>query len=461
MNSLFEAYKDLYAQITDSDDDFLISEVTFTPAQATTIALGEFTFDLPTDLYKIRMVDFQLGAQWTPMERFSLAARGNMGSAPRYRFLGNRLWITGWTFPGFSTSVPIRVRYYAPPVQPSFPDDPLLYGSAITAANLMNITSPAWANIQAYNGNGMVQNRIYFYVQNGTSICTENIDTKFTATVYTHGSTVTNLFYYKGAIYFRANLAGDFVLYKGTYAPDQATVIFSQVVLSTASINWFYIVGNKIYYSDGANTYSSNLDGSGQAVVLAADSIVYKPLATQACYLNPSGNLVIGVTNLGGAYSAMVNDGTSLVFVLDANLSLHALQIIFTLGFPSISSDTIIQDDVASIGPWGSPGNALPNQGSTAIIPMIGNEFVRFFGLSAALDTVFSYPLNTLEFIESVYIQCAIDFKAKQNQDTDKLKDRKLEVLTRAMENIRRDDYKPEPINNVYGRRRTVGMWTI
>lgn len=462
-NSIFEAYKDLYSEITKNDDDYFISTLALTSSQATSPSPGEFLFSLPTDFYKIRTVEYQVGSYYIPMERFSLADRGFPSGKPSYRFQGNNLWVKGWNYAGTGGVFNLRVHYYPPPVQPTFPDVPLLYGKAVTSANLNAVTSPAWANIQLYNGNAMVSNRIFFYVQTNTSICAENIDTQISATLATAAGTATNLVYYKGNLYY---LQGG-QIFAGVYTPDATAVTFAALNFTggipntpNSTITGFTIYQNTIYMTTSTASFftvSGGLTGGAITLISSGSTLnFYTPVFGGVTAYLSAGALFVNGASLGGSYTAMTNDTSGYIFVLDGSHNLYCLTISPTLH--TVTATVLIQSDVASIGPWNQGQGPLPYQGGTSQIPMTGFEQLRFIALSAVPDTDFAYPINSNECGEIMAFQCAIDFKAKQDQSHDQLTARKAELMARLVENMRRDDYKMERVSNVYAARENSGI---
>jgi hypothetical protein len=460
-NGLFEAYKDLYSSITANDDDYFINTLLLASSSATQPSPGEFLFTLPSDFYKIRTLEYQVGSYWIPMERFSLSNRGAPSGKPMYRFQGNNLWVLGWNFSGISGVYNLRVHYYPPATQPTFPDQPIVYGKGVTSANLQLITSPAWANIQSYNGNAMLSNRILFYIQGtgaSTTIWAENTDTQTATQISTSGTTVTNLYYYKGYLYYLTGGA----IYSAAYTVDATSATFAAVTITgTPTVVSFTVWQNAIYYSTSVGTFSCAVTGGTVTNVMATTpSTSYLPFKTYRCYLNSSGALIVNSVNLGGTYTSMTTDQTDTIFVTDSTKNLNALTITFSGATPSISTTSTIQTDVGALGPWAPSGQVIPFQGGTSILPIVGFEVTRFIALSAVSDTDFAYPINSNECAEVMAYNIAIKFKAKQNQDVGGLSTLYNELKNRMLENMRRDDYKMERVSNAYSGRGPFGVGT-
>lgn len=457
-NSLFEAYKDLYSEITKNDNDFYINTIQLNSSAATNPSPGEYLFPLPSDFYKIRTVEYQQGSYWVPMERFALGDRGNPGAKPRYRFQGNNLWVIGWNYPGFTSSYTLRVHYYPPPVQPAFPDLPINYGRSITSAMLNTITQPSYFNIQTYNGNAIVSDRNYFYIQGGLNLWYESIDLQTSYLLYTGSSTIINTQYYKGNIYFIMSNT----IYSCPFTSGQQTVSTPVAVTITGSpvvVN-FNIFNNLIYYSTSSQTYSVPLAGGAATSLAINQTNDYNPLlgSTYFCWLGLIGGaLVVNGVNLGGVYTQMYTDNNLTCWALDNLGNLNAIVLNMTTpAAPSITSTSVAATDVANIGNYVVSSNSTVGGIVTPYspyIPITGLETLRFQALSAVADTSFSYPINSNEIGEIMAYQCAIDFKAKQDQNHDQLSQRKQELMERMIENMRRDDYKMERVSNVYGGR--------
>lgn len=453
-NSIFEAYKDLFSSITANDDDFFINTVTFTTVGATTPSPGEYLFPLPSGFYKVRTVEYQAGNYWIPMERFSMAARGTPTSVPRYRFQGNNLWVIGWLYPGFTGSYQLRVHYYPLPVQPTFPDLPLSFGSAITASLLNSITSPFFANILTYNGNAMVSNRNYFYCASGTDIWNESIDSRTTANLYT-GTAVSNIQYYKGYVYY----LDSGTIYRATFTPGDLTIAPSALTITgSPTVVNFNIFANTIYYSTSSETYSVALSGGTPTSLSLGKTTTYNPLVSGGyfCYINSSGALVVNGVSLGGNYANCATDNNTNIYTVNTSgdLELNVLDITDPAA-PTITT-SLVESDVAQMGNCYFASNS--NVGAilapfSPILSIAGNETPRFQGISGVYDTDFAYPLNSNETGEIMAVQCAIDFRSKQDQNADALRLRKQELMVRLFETMRRDDYKMERVSNVYGNR--------
>jgi len=453
-NSLYEAYKDLYSEITKNDDDYYvtIASTVIQPTLTASLNPNEYLCSLPPDFYKLRAIEYQVGAFWVPMERMSMSNRLNPGSRPVYRFQGNNLWIVGWNFNGFNGQNSIRIHYYPPAIQPTFPDQPIIYGSAVTAVNLNNVSSPDFANIPAYNGNAMSPNRTYFYIQGGTDIWFENIDTQTSGKLATTGGAATGLEYYKGYLYF---IQGGNI-YSGAYAPGATSVTFAQITITGSPVvTNFNVFSNLIYHSTASVTAKCALAGGTATQIFAFPTTGYSIFGSSGypVYLNAAGNLIVNSTNLGGTYSAVTTDGSNYVFVLDSGKNILCLTFSFSSGVPTILTTSNIQQDVGAMGDWASNTNPSLYSPNTPVIPIVGYENTRFTAISALPDSDFSYPLNSNECAEIMAYQCAIDFKRKQDQNHDNLTIRKQELFLRLQENMRRDDYKMERVNNAYSGR--------
>lgn len=454
-NSLFEAYKDLYSDITKNDDDFFITTVYFTTVSATNPSPGEYLFPLPSDFYKIRTVEYQSGAYWVPMERFSLAARGSPSSRPRYRFQGNNLWVIGWIYPGFTGSYQLRVHYYPLPEQPTFPDQPINFGSGVPASSQSAVSSPFFSNIVHYNGNAMVPDRNFFYVLNGTSIVNESIDSGTFATLYI-GTDIKNVQFYKGNLFFLDGTA----LYSAPFAVGDTTISPVAVTITgSPAIQNFNIFSNVVYYSDGSQTYSVSTSGGSPTSLGIGASTTYCSVDNNLyyAYVNSSGHLIINSFDLGAGYQKCFTDGNLAIFTLDisGNVSISYIDLT-TPSAPALTKTQTIQSDVLYLGNAFYQSNSLVGgiiSPFSTMLSIIGNETTRYQAVSGVFNTDFAYPLNSDETGEIMAIQCAIDFRSKQSQPFDDLKDRKAELLLRLTETMKRDDYKMERVSNVYGNR--------
>jgi hypothetical protein len=109
LESMWESYKDIYSKITDTSDDYFISQSILDTSTAVQLGINEWEIDMPSDMYKIRFVDFMDNGRWQNMDKFNTQSRNKSYSRPMYRFRGNKLWVIGSSYTGLPAS--IRVDY--------------------------------------------------------------------------------------------------------------------------------------------------------------------------------------------------------------------------------------------------------------------------------------------------------------------------------------------------------------
>jgi hypothetical protein len=82
------------------------------------------------------------------------------------------------------------------------------------------------------------------------------------------------------------------------------------------------------------------------------------------------------------------------------------------------------------------------------VIPALKDLSQTLQGFDTSVDYDFSYPNNLVP--EIMAYQSAIDYRAKQNQDTDELKEKLAAKWQTFSSMIRRDDYLPTRMRNAY-----------
>lgn len=116
-DSLNAAYRDVYEKICDADDDFFITDWSFTLASMAAVSgdSGAYTIALPsspTALYRLRTLEYLRGSAWRPLHKYALQDEYKRSSGPVYRFKGSYLLIYIPDPTGVST---FRAWYYPKP----------------------------------------------------------------------------------------------------------------------------------------------------------------------------------------------------------------------------------------------------------------------------------------------------------------------------------------------------------
>lgn len=428
-----ESYRDLYSRYTESDGDYFVSEYVFSLSTAwvdPTVTNGSnFLVPLPDDFYKIRYLDYQYGGQWFPVDVFSTSQRDFLPGPPRYRIKNSKLWLI--LSPGSAAS--FRLAYYTPPAVVSAPDDPKVYGAAIPAYNKPLATRPVFVA----QGNTLV------YVYNGTAITAESLDSQITTVLFTAAGAVTWLTYWKGYLYW---IQGGNIL----RAPTDLTTspLVPVTVVNTANVTDLSVVGDRLYWYNGTNTIRGNLDGSGQVVLFAGQSVDYTLVgAALPVYLTASpGNLTVnGVVVLSNILRVQ-SDGTYL-YSLDTlgNLSRLTLSAV-----GAVTLSELLVPGVETVGPV-----------AAGFIPAQMSVDSGLAALSVAPNTQFPFPTN--EVNEILQYLCAVGF-ARKALDMPKVTalQAKLDgpggLWDRFWAVNKRDEYQFQRVNDAY-QSTVPGIW--
>lgn len=405
-NSLWEAWKDIYSKITDSSDDYFLTEYIFDPS-VTAVKLGnnEWECTIPNTVYKIRFVNYMdTLSGWANMDRFNTSNRNNYAATPRYRWRGNKLWIVASSLPS-----QIRLEYYPAPVRPTVPEPDYYYCLSLAQYDKVNISSPNYFSVQ--NPNTQEQTDYLVYIYNGTTIKLQSYTLNSTSTLYT-STGLSNVAYNLGYIYFLKG--GD--IWRAT--TDYSSTIVPAAITSVGNITNFTISQNKIYFSDGTNTNYCNLDGTGTTLIYAYTTSGFNVIGSDYFYIKDSDGFIYkNTTSLAISAVKMSGDGTNYYY-LDSASVLHK------------NDDVVMATNILYMG--------TPQNGFISTI----NDQLEISAISTIDDTDFDYPIN--EANEIMAYQSAIDYKRKQNGDIAPLSARLAEVWSRFLEVLKRDEGQPE-----------------
>ncbi|HUX12266.1 MAG TPA: hypothetical protein VMW87_04520 [Spirochaetia bacterium] len=462
IQSINEAYRDLYGKILESNDDYYWTEKIFALSPANQgSGPYEWLYPLPSDFMKLRSLDYSGGVGWMPTRKFNLGMKDYNPFTPYYRMQGKNLWIIGG-----SLSNPIgnyRLAYYPPPSFITVPNIDIPFGESYQPSQVPSISSPFYVAA----GHGMLY--VYFdgtnyNIRYESSDAGSNLASEAPITLLTQAAAITNLVYYKGVLYWLQ--AGDIYAAETNLAATITPVKFSNV----ANITSFSINANTIFYTDGTNTSSSPRYAFAATVLWAGvvASGVYRLILGAYTYLSagsvwykPVSGAAVNVAD--GPYSACTNDGTYL-YGLDASgvLWQGALTLSST-GVPSVSW-TELHSDVAILGNVYSTASYVEdyNEGDNWVSVVLAEEN-SLVAISANADYSFDYPSNLLT--ECMAYQCAVDFKRKQAPEQsaflqNELKMRLSEKQDEFLTYLKRDENMPERIRNAYADMSNIfGMW--
>ena len=451
LNSINEAWKDLYSALVEADDDYYVTEVAVTLNSTFAIAgtVNEYLYPLPADFLKLRYLDFRGDANnYLPVKKFTMSQKDDQPGDPYYRIKGTNLWIIGGSVP--SAGMTLRMGYY-PAVQTiTAQQADFVYGTSYAPNLFTAILAPAYATY--------LETMVY---ANGAVITSENI---VNATVgapvalFTDSGAVSNIVYYKGILYW---IRGGFIWYKPTSltaaftAPTQAT--------SPTGVTSFFIGNDTIYYSTAADIRSCTLTG-------ASDVQLAPYIASSICYNTSDGGVYFteATTNhfhklfvanpLLTNSSKVTTDGNGIFFILETDGTVH--QITVDSAFTVILTDNVIDTNVTQMGQVVYDINQNP---ATWIIPELkaGGPFQQLLGHDGAVNYNFSYPNNIVP--EIMAWRSAIDYRTKQGADFSAHLLRlghptidgepSVGLWARFEQTIKRDEYQPERIRNAYADR--------
>ena len=438
LQSLNEAWKQIYASLMDNDDDFYVTETNFAFTAANIVAntTQEYLSPLPEDFLRARYLDFRGNFDWTPMKKFPLSMKDLNPAIPYYRFKNSSLWVVGSN--GNTSNFTIRMGYYPRVTTITAPQTALPYGTSYAPNLFALITAPAYSPY--------LQQMVYAY--NGTGIRSESISGLTVSTpvaLFTESGAVTNTVYYKGTLYY---IRGGLIWFK---AIDLTTAFVAPTQFTTpVGVTSFYIINNKVYYTNATQIRSCDLTGGTDTLISATAAtnvaVIYNGGTTTVFYTTAAG--LLGCINpVATLYATGItdvqSDGTNL-YTLDIYNQLHKVTVGISLVI-TIITDTIVATDVSIMGQPVFDAGQTPQ---IFIIPIITGEGQKLLGLDVSVDYSFTFPNNLIP--EIMAWQCAIDWLSSQNLPTDKQETKLEKMWTTFRQNIRRDDYSVERIRNAY-----------
>ena len=454
------SWKDLYGRLIDRDDDYFTSEQTF-PSLTTyaTSNPNEYKIPLPSDFYRLRFVDYQpalgITGTWTQMHKMPLSMRNDQPSEPHYRFDSTNLWVVG------SNVTQVRIHYYPPPATLTHPDTDLIYGTSYApggASGFQLISSPCYC----------LPNNTMVYIYNLQNIVEEsqtNNSVITPVTLLAAGANLSNLFYYKGYLYWIQT--GDI---KRAPTDLVTTPLVPAAVTANGNITSFSINYDAIYYTTTTDMRKCLLGGTGdsQLAMYVATSICADSLGGVYFSEGTTNHLhkLFVVNPLATNASKVTIDMNNVLYYLDTTNQIH--QFTVDSGFLTVLSDYILRTDISSMGPWvgrlPTPGTPSPSNR----IAVITKEGQQLLAVSSYADSDVSYPANIIT--EIMGVKAARDFCIKLGKDWGSLK----EILGLTPEEspknaatglwatfyqlFRRDDYEPERIKNSRMQNSGMGM---
>jgi hypothetical protein len=284
-----------------------------------------------------------------------------------------------------------------------------------------------------------LQTMVYAY---GLIITSENITNatvSLPVALFTEATAVTNLFYYKGVLYW---IRGGLIWYKPTAltapftAPTQA--------VAPALVTSFYIVWDTIFYTTTTDIRSCDLAGNSDGLIIttvATSVIMIGPIVFYRTAASEIRTLSSIVYASGIAKITADGLGSNSFYILD-NAS-NVRRVTYDVLTLAILTDTVLASRQNDIG---QP--RYDSAQKVTIIPGINYDFGELLGIDSAVDYDFDYPNNLVP--EIMAWQSAIDYRTKQDVASDEHKGKLAQLWDRFSATIRRDEYKPERIRNVY-----------
>ena len=405
INSLWESWKDIYEQITNSSDDYFITSVILSTTGATQLGNNEWELTIPSDVYKIRFIDWQNNGRWENMTKFNTNNRNKLYGSPQYRWRGPKLWIIASYLPQT-----IRIDYYPPPIMPSTPEN--MYQYLLTLPLYSVSTTVSGPQFYSSKNQNLSDNTDHMlYALSGTSIRSESATLNTNIALYT-STLISGVQYNAGFIYWLENNA---VCRSST---DNVSTLTKTVISSGTVLN-FSISNNFLYWATASNTYKVALDGSGPVSIYAYTTDHVCTIGTDVYYIR-AGVIYKNAVSLVINSASITTDGIYLYY-LDSLGNVHKY-----IG----TTDIIIETAIIFLGSY-----------QDNFLSVITTKY-EVQAISVISDTDFIYPVN--EANEILAYQCAIDFKRKQNGDITLLASRQSEIQNRLMSVLIRDSYQPE-----------------
>jgi hypothetical protein len=449
VNSLNESYKDLYSALIEADDDYYVTEllITMIPGYAVANATNEYLVPLPSDFSKLRYLDYRGGGgDWWPVKKFPMSMKDYNPGDPYYRIRGSNLWIIGGS--NVSVGMALRMGYYPPAPTVTMPQADLVYGTSYAPNLFALVTAPGYCPY--------LETMVYSY--NGTGITSESIlgsTVSAPVALFTESGAASNYVYWKGILYW---LRGGNMWYKAVNC--QVPFAAPSQVGAIANVVCFYITADTIYYGNATQIRSCTLTGGSDTLVatVAATSLVaagpvviYRTAASVV-------NIVAPATVLYASSIAKITSdgsGSNVLYLLDNAGQVRRVTYNAITG--AILTDEVIDTNAADIG---QAVVDIAQSPITTIVPVLKTGYGQLLGIDATVDYNFSFPNNLVP--EIMAYQSAVDYRAKQKQDTTELKMRlghptggegpSIGLWQRFETSIKRDEYQPNRIRNAYPR---------
>lgn len=468
VSSLNESYRDIYTRALNSDDDYFLTEVVIPilPGYVNPTSIGqsiEYLVPVPEDIERIRYIDYQAsGTVWISMEKYSQTAKNLAPSVPMYRWKDNKISIIGSTIGSTLTS--IRLGYYPTAKPLTIPEPTLTLGSSLPLAQQVAIDQGSFTNqyVKAININTVNGSQGIYIYYNGTDIVAEDEDLGTVTTLLTVAG-VQQLMYYQGYVYYTTaasvfrfftdliSVGTPTTLVTPGFSATRLNMIKDNGVNTVASYNPPYLLWvsdqstNSILYqtngtpvSTTAENYASFFSCQGHFWAVSGAGNLYRfdgTTFTVAAGVRVSLPAGLGTTLVLRAYS----DDTYVYATIGNGSITNVYKFTLSDDLSSISDTEILVEDINVSKTWRLDNGRI-----------VYNNFMDIaVSISTKPDTIIAYPNNFLPDLLSY--QCAIDFISKQQGDPSLVQSRFLALWKTYANTLKRDDYQPERIGNVYG----------
>jgi hypothetical protein len=96
LRSVNMAYKQIYAELAMNNDDDFVTQYAIPALTAISNRQNTYTFDMSSltgGMYRLRMLQYQAGDFWRPVEKMTIENFGSPQADPAYRLEQQKLWI--------------------------------------------------------------------------------------------------------------------------------------------------------------------------------------------------------------------------------------------------------------------------------------------------------------------------------------------------------------------------------
>lgn len=101
LRAVNNSWIDIYAKLTENNDDFFVTLVNPATVSAVTGWQNVYEWTIPATFYRLRLVKYQRSGanNWVSVDKMSLEDLADTQNAPGYRIVGQKLWIYDPAYP--------------------------------------------------------------------------------------------------------------------------------------------------------------------------------------------------------------------------------------------------------------------------------------------------------------------------------------------------------------------------